>query len=113
MPSTARGCHELSLLILIFIQTHVNLLHAKMVENANQKMETGNVIARHNTLVQYVRIKEIHVNTFNVQMEEHVFPHQILPFFVHVLQDIKVYFVMKKQMRKTKIIMKVVDKFSF
>ena len=44
MPSTARGCHELSLLILIFIQTHVNLLHAKMVENANQKMETGGKI---------------------------------------------------------------------
>ena len=81
------------------MQIHVNLFHAKMVENVAQKMENGNVIASQNTLVQLVRIKEIHVRKFriiHVSMEEHVFQHQIMPFHVHVNQDFKEYSVMKK-----------------
>ena len=48
------------------IQSHVNHLHAKMVENAAQKKENGNVIAYQNSLVQRVRMKEIHVRKFHI-----------------------------------------------
>ena len=83
----------------------MNLFHAKMVENVAQKMENGNVIAYQNTLVQLVRIKEIHVRKFqliHVSMEEHVFQHQIMPFHVHVNQGFKVPSVKKNRMKKTK-----------
>ena len=81
------------------MQIHVNLLHAKMVENAAQKMENGNVLAYQITLVQHVRIKRIHVRKFHiihVPMEEHAFQHQMMPFHVHVLQGFKGCCVKKK-----------------
>ena len=87
------------------MQIHVNLFHAKMVENVAQKMENGNVIASQNTLVQLVRIKEIHVRKFriiHVSMEEHVFQHQIMPFHVHVNQGFKGPYVKKNRKKKTK-----------
>ena len=87
------------------IQIHVNHLHAKMVENAAQKKENGNVIAYQNSLVQRVRMKEIHVRKFHiihVWMEEHVFQHQMMPYHVLVLQGFKGPCVMKKYMKKRK-----------
>ena len=97
----------------------MNLLRAKMVENVAQKMEDGNVIAYQNTLVQRVKIKEIHVSKFHlihVSMEEHVLRHQIMPFHVHVLQDFKGPSVKKNRKKKTKkkqMTTKVVVTFSY